>query len=108
MLKLAKVLDHAPERLVELDGRLVSDQVVDARDVWHAARHVFETGLVRLLVRDLDDRRAAAGHLLDLLGELRNRDLSTVADIEDLTDRAGFVDQGYHSPHHIAHVSEAP
>src|SRR4029453_15034264 len=66
-----------------------------------------EPGLVRLLVRDLDDFGGAAGHRLDPFGELSDRDFFAVADIEDLSDRARFVDQGYHSLHDVADIREA-
>ena len=93
--------------LVELDGRLVPDERADARDVRDAARHVLEAGLVRLIVRDRHDLGRAAGHRLDLGGEVPDRDLVAVADVEDLADRAGLVDQGYHSPHDVPDVGEA-
>ena len=86
---------------------LVADQRADLRDVGHAPRHVLEPGLVGLVVRDRHDLGAAAGHRLDLLGELADRDFLAVADVEDLADGARLVDQGYHSAHDVPDVGEA-
>src|SRR6185437_3934892 len=104
---LPEILDHAPENLVELDGRSITYQLADFGDLGDSPRHVLEAGLVGLLVRNHDDRRIAAGHLLDSLRQLADRDLGAVSDVEDLADRPGLVDQGYHSLHHVSDVSEA-
>jgi len=62
---------------------------------------------MRARMREMSGTRRGMSSNPDLFGERRDRDFVTVADIEDLSDRAGFVDQGYHSPHHIADVGEA-
>src|SRR5262249_36573303 len=53
------------------------------------------------------DLGLAARQLFDLLGELPNRDLVAVSDVEDLADRPGFVNQGYHSFYDVPDVGEA-
>src|SRR3954449_12715941 len=106
-LKLPEVFDDASEGFIELNGGLVADEGPDPRDVRNPPRHVFEPRLVRLVVRDGHDFRLAAGQFLDLRGQLTNRDLVAVADIEDLADGARFVNQGYHSAHHVPDVGEA-
>ena len=64
-------------------------------------------GLVGLVVGNPDDLGAAAGQRLDAFGELADRDLGAVADVEDLADGARLVDQGYHSAHDVPDVGEA-
>ena len=59
------------------------------------------------VVRHPLDRRAAAGQRPDLFSQRANGDFVAVADIEDLTDRAWLVDQGYHSRDDVADVGEA-
>src|SRR6185436_2715884 len=103
----ADVVDHAREDLVELHLRLVADEGADLRDVRHAARHVLEAGLVRLIVRDGHDLRAAAGHRLDLLGQRAHRDLLAVADVEHLADGLRLLHQPHEAVHDVADVGEA-
>src|SRR6266568_3008824 len=99
--------DDTRKDFVELDLRLVADQRADPGDVRYAARHVFEAGFVRLVVRDCHDRGRTARHLLDAAGEIADGDLLAVADVEDLADGPGLVDQGYHSLHNVPDVGEA-
>ena len=58
-----------------------------------AARHVLEPGLVGLVVRDELDRGGRPAQLAHPLGELADRDLLGVADVDDLADRLGLGDQ---------------
>src|SRR6266567_512728 len=67
--------DDTRKDFVELDLRLVADQRADPGDVRYAARHVFEAGFVRLVVRDCHDRGRTARHLLDAAGEIADGDL---------------------------------
>src|SRR4051812_19051111 len=95
-------LDDLVEDLVELDGWFVPYQRTDLADIRYPSRHVFEAGFVRLIVRNADDLRVAAGERLHLLGEIVDRDLVSVPDIEDLAHCARLVDQGYHGAYNVA------
>src|SRR5687768_5616820 len=103
---LPEVLDHAPHDLIELDRRDVAGECVDLRDIGDAPRHVLEPCFVRLVVWDADDRRTAAGQLLDLGGERVDRDFVAVADVENLADGGRAINQGYHTAHDVADVGE--
>src|SRR5215212_7376538 len=79
-LASAVVLDDGVENLHERDGGPEADERADLRDVWHAARHVLEALLVRLVVRDAHDLALRARQLSNLLGELVDADLLVRAD----------------------------
>src|SRR5215213_5712729 len=83
-LAAAVVLDDGVENLFERDRRLEADERADLRDVGHAARHVLEALLVRLVVRDAHDLALRARQPANLLGELVDAHLLVRADVADL------------------------
>src|SRR5687768_2372642 len=102
-----KVGDHAVDNLCQADFGLVANQVVELAEVWHTPGHVFEPGLVRLVVRNRDDRGTAARQLLDLGGKGRNGHLFGIPNVEDLSDRSRFYHQLEQGPDDVGHVREA-
>src|SRR4051812_42859331 len=101
------VLDHTVNNLLEVQLRLVTNESADLRNVRNAPRHVLETCLVGLVVRNHLDRRGAGGHGLDLLCQVENRDLANVADVEHLANRARFVREPDQRLDDVADVGEA-
>ena len=94
-LLLPEVLDRRASRISSSStvGR-VADQRAGSSRVGHAPRHVLEPGLVGLVVREsctIAERLPVSSR--DPLGELADRDLLAVADVEDLADGARLVDQ---------------
>ena len=87
--------------------RLVADEFTDFRDIRHPPRHVLEAGLVGLIVGDVMNRRAAAGHRLHARGKVGNRDLTHIADVEHLTDGALIRRQPHERLDDVADVGEA-
>src|SRR3954467_11837396 len=47
--------DHAVENGIQTDRWGIADEIPNLREIRHAARHVFESCLVRLIVRDMND-----------------------------------------------------
>ena len=93
--------------VVQLELGLETDERLDLRDIRDAPRHVLESGLVGLIVRDVLDQRVAAGQALDSLGQLSNRDLAGVADVEHLAHGARLGGQRDERIHDVADVGEA-
>src|SRR4051812_40796258 len=96
----ARLLDRLLQPVLERDLRLPAEQVLGAGDV----------GLADLRVVDgqrlVDDLRARAGHLDHGLGELEQRVLVLVADVDRQVD-VGLA-QGDQPADLIVHVTEAP
>src|SRR4029453_3680358 len=59
--------DHLAQDVIKAKRRPEADELLNLGDVRHAARHVLESGFVRLIVRNELDRRLAAGGGLDPL-----------------------------------------
>src|SRR5450432_4218929 len=93
ILLLPEVVDDLRQDLVKLVLRLVPDESLDAREVRHPARHVLEPRLVRLVVGHELDGGIRTAELFHALGQLLNRDLVLVADVDHLADRLRFDDQ---------------
>ena len=60
---------NAVDDFVEAGARTEAGQSFELIDAGDAAHHVFEAGLVGLVVRDVFDRGAARGALLDAIRE---------------------------------------
>src|SRR6266851_1439978 len=52
-----EIVDHLGQDVVEVVLRFIADERFDLAQIRHAARHVFEARLVRLVVGDQLDRR---------------------------------------------------
>ena len=72
--------------------RAEAGEGVEFIDAGDAAHHVFEAGLVGLVVGDEFDGGGAAGALLDALGQAFDGDFFGVADVDDFADGALGVD----------------
>ena len=52
----AEVFNHFRDDFIQLYFRLIADESLYLRKIWHAARHVLEPFLVSLVIRDELDR----------------------------------------------------
>src|SRR5208282_675424 len=84
-LEFHDALDDA----VELRFGLVADEPADFFERGHAALHVLEALLVRLIVRNVHDGRTAAAGPQDALRQLADGDLLVAPQVEHLAAR-GF------------------
>src|ERR1035437_621839 len=87
------VFGHQVDDLREPSPRLEPNEGADFSNVGDPARHVLESRLVGLIVRDKTDPRAALEPLLHQLGEAQDRNLLLRADVEDPTIRLLALDE---------------
>src|SRR5260221_2752444 len=95
----AGLLDRPAQAVVELDRRLPAEQIAGAADVGLALLRVVDRQLL------VDDLRARLGHLDHGLGQLQQRELVRIADV----DRHVHVGlgEGDDSPDQVVDVTEA-
>src|SRR5262245_10893604 len=74
----ALVLDHAVDDLIDRQGGPVADEGPDLGQVGDAAAHVFEPGLVGLVVGDVLDGGGGVGAVAHEPGEVFDRDFVVV------------------------------
>ena len=90
--------DHPLEDLVQAERRRVADEAAiflrSGTRRGMSSKPVF----VGLLVRNQLNLRVAARQLAHALGEIEDRDLLGVADVEDLADRARLAARGSMRP----------
>src|SRR5688572_10493951 len=98
------ILDDLFEIVAQAERRRVADEVADLREIRHPPRHVLETRLVGLIVGQQLDLGPAAGGGPDTPGEIEDRDLLGIPDVEDLADGARLLDEAQNASHHIADV----
>src|SRR5688572_551183 len=102
-LTLADVLDHRANDVVQAQCRLVTDELAELGNIGHPPRHVLEPLFIGLIIRNVVNRRRAAGHVLDLLRQFADGHLSHISDIEHFADRARLTRQLDQGADNVAH-----
>src|SRR5215475_336040 len=74
--------DDSLQHLTQIQCRLIADRLLKLGNVRDPPVHVLEPSLIRLVVRDALNLGWAVYHLLDQYGELVDRDVLRVADVE--------------------------
>ena len=89
----ALFLDHIVDDLIERGTRAIANEFLELVDARHATLHILETEAIDFVIGLLDDLGGRASAFLDTLGKAVNGDFLVIADVEDLTNRIGRVEQ---------------
>src|SRR5258708_16249205 len=103
-----EVRGYAVDDFSEWRLRAKAGQGVELIHGGNAPHHIFESRLVRLVIRDVVDRRRASGTLFHHSRKPLDRNLFRIADVDHFTHGAIPVYQADESFDSIAHVAEAP
>jgi hypothetical protein len=87
--------------------RFPTDEMAHSRGVGNSPEHVLEARLVRLVVRNEAELGIALGTTHDAPSEIRDRDLLLRADVENIADGLGLVEEPDERADHVEYMTEA-